>query len=357
MRALSIVELWLRMNWPGKPGKSCHMPNDADGKKAACSIFTATTGKHAGNQLFKNHRTGLTYDAPGLLAEVEGLPIKEACRLFIELSGVKPLDEPEKGKSRKARKSVAKTATPTTPEPQAGTPPLVFYRLLMPRDLDADEVEAIATTRDVSARSVEWLMRWSVIHAVSLTSDLRLPIPRESLPLSAWALHSTDWRSFRLRPFVGAFPGFQGQTHKSLTPSGASCALPVWIGSQDAQRVLIVEGEGDACGAAEIMRREGSSEGLAVVVMFSSSLSIPSSFLHRFEGRRIRIVPHVGDAKRQGEIAAVKWAASLKPWAESVEIFNLGGLVASPGAVVGDLGDLCKCSDGMLRGLGGVTAW
>ena len=357
MMALSITELWKRRGWAGTPSKSCNFPNDTDRKKAACSIFTATTGRHAGCQLLKDHKRGLTWDAAGLLAEVEGLTIKDACRLFVELSGVKPLDDApnDSGMNRKRQSPANKPATATRQEPPKFAP--FDFRALNPRDLDSEEIDAIGATRAVSVRAVESLMKWGVIHAVTLSPDLKLPIPREARPLSAWALHSPEWDSFRVRSFAGVFPGFDGKTHKSLTPSGGSCANPVWIGPPDAKRVLLVEGEGDALGAVEIVRRERKPEGLAIVVMFSSSIGIPSSFLHRLEGRRVRICPHVGDSKRQGEIAAVKWAASINPWAAAVEIFSLSGLVMSKGRVVGDLGDLAQCSDVMLNGLKGVTTW
>ena len=91
--------------------------------------------------------------------------------------------------------------------------------------------------------------------------------------------------------------------------------------------------------------------------MFSSSIGIPSSFLPRLKGRRIRIIPHVFDSRRQGEIAAVRWAAYIAPFADSVEIFSLAGLAMPNGGAVGDLGDLAQCSDEILTALKGVTTW
>jgi hypothetical protein len=357
MHHLSITELWKRRGWTGVPGKSCHFPNDAGRKKAACSIFAATTGRHAGCQLLKDHKRGVTWDAPGLLAEVEGLTIKEACRIFVALSGVKPLDCPTAGRSANRRHSAPPINPAVLPREEAPKPHPFDFRVLNPRDLDADEIEAIATSRGVSARSVESLAKWGVIHAVTLSPDLKLPIPREARPLNAWALHCPSWGSFRLRPYIGQFPGFDGQGHKSLTPAGASCSNPVWIGPEHSERVLVVEGEGDAIGAVEIIRRERNPVGLAIVCVFSSSIGIPSPFLHRFERRRVRITPHVGDSKHQGEIAAIKWAASLKPWAAEVHIFSLAGITMPDGREVGDLGDLAQCQDDILQRCGGVTTW
>jgi len=199
-------------------------------------------------------------------------------------------------------------------------------------------------------------VKWGVIHAITLSRELKLPIPREARPMTAWAMHTPDWDSFRARPFVGTFPGFQGQTHKSLTPSGGSCANPLWIGPASATRILIVEGEGDGIGAVEVACRERQPQGLAIVVIFSSSLSLPACFLPRLEGRRVRIVPHLHDQRQQGERAAVKWAATVKPWA-AVEIFSIAGLSMPDGQEVGDLGDLAQCSESVLSSCGGVTTW
>lgn len=337
--------------------KTCHFPGaPADGKKPACSVFVGRDGW----ELFKDHRAGESYDGPALLARILGISKGDGCRKFIEMSGlVKPLDAKNTGKSTGAKRRKPAPAPKAVPEAKAKPPvaPPFDYRLLSPCELDADEVEAVATTRSVSVRAVEWLMHWGVFHTVTLSPDLKLPIPREARPFKAWALHSPDWQSFRIRAFAGLLPGFDGHYHKSLTPSGASCSSPVWIGCEDAGRVVVLEGEADAIGAAEIIRRERSFEGLAVVVMFSSSISIPSSFLHRFSGRRVRIVPHVGDTKRQGEIAAAKWAAALKPFADDIQIFTLAGLLMGDGQAVGDVGDLAQCTDEVLKSLGGVTTW
>lgn len=352
MRSVSISELWARRGWSGRAGKSCHFPNDTEGKPC-CSVYVANEGRRAGIQLLKNHQTGFTYDAPGLLSAVEGMPIKEACRTFISLAGVKQLEDSVANRGTNQRKQ----SSQVKPVREEVAKPVFDFRLLNPRELDADEIEAIATSRDVAARAIETVMKFGVIHSVTISRELTLPIPTEIRPFQAWAFHSRCWQSFRLRPYVGTFPSFQGRKCKSLTPSGGSCAMPVWIGAEDAQRILVVEGEGDALSAVDIMRREQSSDGLAIVVMFSSSLRIPSSYLARFDGRKVRIIPHVGDGKRQGEIAACKWSASLKPWAAEIEIFTLNDLVTAAGHPVGDLGDLCKCSPDILQSLKGVTAW
>ena len=176
-------------------------------------------------------------------------------------------------------------------------------------------------------------------------------------PLKPGHFTTPEWQSFRLRPYAGVFPGFNGQGSKSLTPRGASCGQPVWIGPAAAERALIVEGEPDSLAAAEIAIQENALAGLAIVCIFSSSIAIPCHCLPLFEGRKVRIVPHCGDAKRQGEIGAVKWAAQLKPWASTVQIFSLAGLKIPDGSPVGDLGDLAKCSPLSIAALKGVVAW
>ena len=354
MRALSPSALWKMRGWAGVPGKSCHWPNDTDRKKAACSIFTATTGKHAGCELLKDHRQGKSWDAPGLLAEVEGISLREACRLFIELAGVKPLDAPAIGSGGRRSKPEAVNPSP----PRAAPPPPSFdYSVLNPQELSADDVEAIACSRGISNRAVMAVAKYGVLSNVTLTAGLRIPIPRQNLPCEGWSLHTKDFQSIRIRSYGGAFPGFEGRVSKSLTPPGATCSTPVWIGPSDAERLVICEGEADSIAAWDISLRENAVHGLAVVCIFSSSLSIPCSFLPRLAGRRVRIVPHVGDTKRQGEIAACRWAASIKPWAADVQIFSLAGLVMLDGSPVTDLGDLARCPDELLKSLKGIMSW
>jgi hypothetical protein len=358
LRRISITEIWRVRGWRGKPGKSCHFPGEERDRrnKAACSLFVSTTGKNCGLEIFKDHRQGKVFDAVSLLAAVEGMSNSDACKVIIELaglSGVKPLDAPVKF-GRRSAPAVNRPPPSRTEPPKA---PIFDVSLLDPRNLTVDEIKKIAGNRYVSVETVESLVRWGVLHAVTLTAKLRLPIPRQSLPIVAWSLHSPSWDSFRLRPLEGQFPGFDGRTHKSLTPSGASCSQPIWIGPENAQRVLIVEGEGDACGAVEIARRERKPEGLAVVVLFSSSIGIPSFFLPRLEGRRVRIIPHICDTNRQGEIASVRWAASVRPWAADIQIFTLSGLCMPTGRDVTDLGELAQCPDGTLHSLGGITTW
>ncbi len=77
-KRLSISELWLRRGWPGKPGKSCKFPDGSD-TRASASIF-------AEGRLLKCFRSGRVFDAPALLAEVEGMTIDAACREFIALA-------------------------------------------------------------------------------------------------------------------------------------------------------------------------------------------------------------------------------------------------------------------------------
>lgn len=364
MRALPISKLWVIRGWSGKPAKSCHFPGESpgNGKKASCSVFTATTGRHAGVELLKDHRSGTTWDGPGLLAHVEGLTMKEACRTFISLSGVKRLDDAPAHRAKGTRKPAPEPVAPPAPEPDL--PPLFDPAALSPRPLSSEDVEAIACLRGVSNAAVMECERWGVLSAVTLPPppELRLPIPRESLPLDAWAFHSPDWQSFRVRPFACRFPAFSGKDGlKSVTPGGASCASPVWIGPRDAGRVLVVEGEADSLAAVCLTRREGGADlaalGLSVVCVFSSSMAIPSAALPLFKDRSVRILPHVTDTLRQGEKAACKWYFQLRPWARKVEIFSLRGARMPDGAPVGDLGDLARCPTSTLHSLRGVTCW
>ena len=78
---LRIPELWRLRQWPGEPGKSCPCPYRPD-KAASGSVFKE-------GLLFKDFATDEVMDAPALVAKVEELERAEACKLFIELAGVR----------------------------------------------------------------------------------------------------------------------------------------------------------------------------------------------------------------------------------------------------------------------------
>ena len=139
LRVLTIRDAWVRRGWHGTPGRSCHFPNCPDGsKKASCSIFPANVGKHVGCELLKDHKENKVYDLPGLIAAVEGVTNAEACRIVIDMAGVKPLDDGAAKKSKSARK-------PQPPPPPSPLPPPPFdCRVLDPVELSGDDVCQLA---------------------------------------------------------------------------------------------------------------------------------------------------------------------------------------------------------------------
>src|SRR4029450_5336009 len=85
---LAIHDLWQLRKWPGKPGRSCRVPYREDGAPSGSVL--------AGGRLFHDFASGETFDAPGLLARVEGLEAHDACRLFMALAHGAPIAAKQK---------------------------------------------------------------------------------------------------------------------------------------------------------------------------------------------------------------------------------------------------------------------
>src|SRR4051794_31839294 len=99
---LCIPRLAELRQWDWKPGKSCRVPYRPDGNASGSVIKDGA--------LLHDFATGETHDAPGVLALVEGMSNQAACRLFIELAGVKARNYPEspKPRIRPSRREVAR---------------------------------------------------------------------------------------------------------------------------------------------------------------------------------------------------------------------------------------------------------
>lgn len=82
---LTLSDLWRLRGWPHEPGRECFCPFRPDDRRKSFSVFTSASGE----ELAKCFKSGDVFDAPALLTAVEGMDIKAACRLFIELAGVK----------------------------------------------------------------------------------------------------------------------------------------------------------------------------------------------------------------------------------------------------------------------------
>ena len=304
---LSIPELWELRGWPGKPGKSCKFPDGSD-KRASASVFS--DGK-----LLKCFRSGRVFDAPALLAEVEGVPIESACRDFIRLAGlagVKPASLPPPP-LREPR-----------PEPERVKPTFPPLSPCTPED-----VAALASLRGVSPE------------AVRLAEDRGLLLFADSREGRSWIVaDSSRW--------IGIARRMDGRGWQCLGGAKARMLRGTWaswpIGIREAEgfpAIALVEGGPDLLAAFHFAIEQGVAELVAPVCMASSGISFPGEVLPRFDGKRVRVFL---DDDSAGAGAFVRWSAQLREAGAEVDGFSFDGLTRADGEPLKDLNDLCFLS-------------
>ena len=116
---LSIPQLAERRGWDWTPAKSCRVPWREDRAPSGSLMVSGF--------LFHDFSTGETFDAPALLARVEGLTPADACRAFMELAGVRHGDARPPAPVRHV--------LPAAPEPPPRKPSLPRLVSMTPDDL------------------------------------------------------------------------------------------------------------------------------------------------------------------------------------------------------------------------------
>lgn len=305
---LSIFELWERRGWPGSPGKSCKFPDGSD-KRASASVF-------AEGQLLKCFRSGRVFDAPALLAEVEGLPLDAACREFIALAGLSGADAAPLNPPPSPRKP--------SPEPKREKPK--FPPMDAGREADHG---ALARLRGVSPE------------AVRLAVDRGLVYFADSREGRSWIVtDSARWLGIARRMDGKGWQCLRGAKARMIRGSWAS-----WpIGCREAAAfpaVALVEGGPDLLAVLHFAIEQSAAASVAPVCMASSGISFPGETLPHFEGKRARIF---FDADKAGGAAFGRWASQLKEAGALVDGFDFDGLTRADGGAVKDLNDLCQLS-------------
>jgi len=304
---LSIFELWERRGWPGRPGKSCKFPDGSD-KRASASVF-------AEGRLLKCFRSGRVFDAPALLAEVEGLPLDAACREFIVLAGLSGAD---------AAPLYPLPPRKSSPEPERVKPkfpPMVAG--------GREDFEALARLRGVSPE------------AVRLAVDRGLVYFADSQEGRAWIV--TDcarWLGIARRMDGKGWKCLRGAKARMLRGSWASWPIGCRE-SEDFPAVALVEGGPDLLAVLHFAIEQGAADSVAPICMASSGISFPSETLPHFAGKRARIF---FDADEAGAAAFERWAGQLKEAGAAVDGFDFDGLTRADGEAVKDLNDLCQLS-------------
>ncbi len=304
---LSIPELWHLRGWPGKPGKSCKFPDGTE-KSNSASIFKD-------GMLLHDFRTGKTYDGPALIAEVESLPLSEAARLFIRLSGV--------GAGDPAPPMVARRVAP---EPVRVKPDLARLRLSLPTE---SENLALGKMRQLSTAAVREAGERGFLWCC------------DSREGRAWLLRdAAGWVAVARRMDGKGWECIYGA--KARLVRGSRAAWP--LGIEEAlsfPAIALVEGGPDFLAAYHFILEAGVSGDVAPVAMLGAGLSIDKEAMKFFTGKRVRIFI---DDDEAGQMAFARWSGQLALVGAAVDGFNFSGLIRGDGEPVKDLNDCTHLS-------------
>ena len=316
---LGVPELWQIRGWPGKSGKSCVFPNGSD-KRPSASVF-------AEGRLLKDFRTGKTYDGPGLLSAVEGLSPEAACRLFIQLAGVR-LDNPP------APMIVRRPA----PEPVRVKPDLSRLRLSLPTE---SESLALGRLRQISTAAV----RLAVEKGFLWCGD--------SVEGRAWVLRDgSGWVAVARRMDGKGWMCIHGA--KARLIRGSRAAWP--LGAHEASSfpaISLVEGGPDFLAAFHFILEAGVQESVAPVAILGAGMSLDAEALALFRGKRVRIFMDDDDA---GRLAFARWSRQLESVGAVVDGFGFSGLIRNDGEPVKDLNDCTQLAPESLSRWGATIA-
>jgi hypothetical protein len=327
---LDIPTLWRLRGWPREPGRECFRPYSPEDTRKSGSVFQE-------GRLFRDFKSGETLDAPALLARVENMSNSAACCLFIELAGV--------AKERIATSTSARRVPPRVPS-SLPRETVAREKPTLPelREPEPVELEMIGERRNVTLRGPELAAARGLLFVCHYGGG------------TCWAVtDSSRWNCQFRRMDGSAFDG-NGTPKKTLSIRGGWAAWP--IGAADMglrENVLLVEGSGDFIAAHAFAWMEGTAEKTSVVCVPGASVRLPLEALPLFQGKRVRIFPHL-DASGAGEEAALRWETQLlSAGAALVECFDLSGLVKPCGGPVGDLNDLAVLPRAVIAELGNLT--
>lgn len=328
---LRLSDLWRLRGWPHEPGRECFAPFRPEDRRRSFSVFQSASGEELG----KDFKSGDVFDAPALLAAVEGLDMKDACRLFIELAGVK--GEPNEERKRRRFTKPSRKPTPAAPARQKPTLPA----LNAPTE---EEAEQIAAQRHVSPESVLYAASLGLLFAAKWRG------------FSSWCItDSARWNCQFRRMDGKPFPHPAG-AKKTLAAPGSWASWPIGAANLGTvENVLLVEGSGDFLAAWHFITAERMQGRCAAVAMTGAANWIPSETLPEIAKRRVRIFPHL-DTSKAGEEAALRWETQLTKAGGSAHCFDLSDLATTAGEPVTDLNDVLRMMPEEIQTLGPIAA-
>ena len=286
----------------------------------------------ADGRLFKDFATGETLDAPALLARVEGITNEAACRLFIELAGVKrealTAQRTMRGEPTNTRLSAAHSREPEAPRSKPELLALAALTTAQLRTLAELRGLSVAGMKLAAARGFLRAARWFGADCWALTDAAR------------WLcqLRRLDGKPFTKR---------DGGTYKARTCAGSWAGWPLGIGeAAEFPSVALVEGGPDFLAACHFIAAEGVEFHVAPVGLLGSAHRIASETLPHFAGKRVRIFAHADAPNERGEQAgieaAARWESQLADAGATVTTFDLSGLCRADGKPVKDLNDAAR---------------
>lgn len=323
--ALRIPELWERRGWPGTPGRACPVPYRDDSRPSG-SVFRD-------GLLFHDFGSGETFDAPALLARVEDLDMKEACRRFLGLAGVQPASFAD----------FTPTRSPRAQREEKRTKP----SLLPLREPTADEMSAIAAQRGLHAGACELARLLGFLYVTEWNG---FPV---------WAITDRSRWSCQYRRLDGKPFEIRGGEVKAITAKGSWASWP--IGITDAaerkgiRRVILCEGSTDFLAGFSLIWDERADESVQPVAMLGAGGMIPAEAIPLF--RAVGEVLIMPDRDKAGAAAAVRWEQQLHEAGISVSCFDLSGLFQQDNKPVKDLNDLCRMEPGELERLRPIVSY
>lgn len=266
---LRIPELAAKRGWEWHPGRSCAVPYRAD-RNFSGSVLND-------GRLFHDFASSETLDAPGLLARVEGLDARTACKLFIELAGT-------------ALASGINTPRVASPfkihQVDHEKPVLPKLDRLRP-----EERLALAHLRGLSAAAVDLADQHGFLHGMHWCGQ------------RAWAITDSErWNCQWRRLDGGKWKGKNGNEFKSWSASrlGENRPRAGWpigiVQASKASSIVLVEGGPDLLAAYHFLHLAGMVDNVAPVAMLGATRIDPLA-LPFFTNKRVRLMCHADDAR------------------------------------------------------------
>jgi hypothetical protein len=285
--------------WAWRPGKSCRVPYRQD-RNSSGSVLD-------GDRLFHDFSTGETLDAPALLARVENITNKAACKILIRLAG----SCNETSLAHEANQTRAFTAS-DAPRRKPCPPPLAVPT--------SQELAAIARLRNVSSAATRLASKRGFLFTARVNN------------VPCWAITDRVRWLCQLRRMDGQpFPRQEGEGFKAWTVTGSRGAWP--LGCEESLRfgsIALVEGGGDFLAAFHFIIAEERGRDVAPVAMLGASNRIAPETLKLFRSKFVRIFAHAdkanGNGARPGLEAAARWQEQLTEAGAVVDCFDFSGL-------------------------------